>query len=89
MNKLTVPPEPKTPGEMIRHCRDHYGMTQTELGKRMGKHQNAISVYESDQRLPDIVSLTDLAIALNWSGESVYQFLMLAREYYKGDYPHA
>lgn len=78
----------KTPGEMIKHCRDHYGMTQAELGTRMGKGQNAISVYESDQRLPDIVSLTDLAIALNWKGDSVYRFLMLARDYYKGDYHH-
>ncbi len=73
-------PLPSTPGQMIKASRDHYAMTQTDLAERMGKGQNSISEYESDQRLPDTISLADLMVALGWTGETVRQFLLLARK---------
>ncbi len=49
----------------IKECRTAKKMTQTELGKRIGTADNAISRYETGIRKPSLITVEKLATALD------------------------
>lgn len=46
---------------LIRSVRQELGLTQTELGARLGITQRAVCRYESGSRIPDVTTLIALA----------------------------
>ncbi len=48
-------------GENIRLLRDKQGMTQVQLGEKIGLAESTISLYESGKREPDIDTIGKLA----------------------------
>lgn len=58
----------RTPGEIfgarVREIRQKRGMTQVELGERLGFQQNRVSEIENGSRSPTLVTILHLAIAL-------------------------
>lgn len=51
-------------GDKIRRCRKQKGMTQAELGAKLGVSQALIGQYETGKRKPKIEQLSKLAAAL-------------------------
>lgn len=51
-------------GDRIRSARERRGMTQDELGQRIGKTKTAISGYENGKRAIHLTELPELAKAL-------------------------
>lgn len=52
-------------GESIRHARQKAGLTQKELGEKLGISQAAVGQFESDKANPKIETLLKIATALN------------------------
>lgn len=52
-------------GENIRHARQKAGLTQKELGEKLGISQAAVGQFESDKANPKIETLMKIATALN------------------------
>ena len=52
-------------GENIRHARQKAGLTQKELGEKLGISQAAVGQFESDKANPKIETLLKIATALN------------------------
>lgn len=63
-------------GKNITLLRNKKGMTQTELGERLGVSFQAVSKWERGETLPDISILTDLADIL----ETTTDYLLRAGE---------
>ena len=57
----------KTTGEKIREGRTHLGLTQTELGEKIGVTLRTISKYEKQGVMPRGVNLQKLAEVLGVS----------------------
>ena len=55
----------------IYQYRTEAGMTQRDLGEKIGVSKNAISQYESGARKPDIVTLKKIAVALKCSADDL------------------
>lgn len=51
-------------GARVREIRQKRGMTQVELGERLGFPQNRVSEIENGSRSPTLVTILRLAIAL-------------------------
>lgn len=51
-------------GARVREIRQKHGMTQVELGERLGFPQNRVSEIENGSRSPTLVTILRLAIAL-------------------------
>lgn len=51
--------------ELLVQERKHAGVTQAELGRRIGKPQNFVSKFESGERRLDVVEFLYVARALN------------------------
>ena len=49
-----------TPADLIRIARTRHGLTQRELGARLGMSQPVISAYEHGRRDPSVGTLTRL-----------------------------
>lgn len=56
-------------GEKILRCRQNAGLTQEELALRIGVTPQAISRWERNQSMPDILILSDLCRVLNVSAD--------------------
>lgn len=54
-------------GERIRKYRKEAGLTQKELGERLGVSQQHIAQYENGKRIPKIETIDKIAVALNVS----------------------
>lgn len=52
-------------GARVREIRQKHGMTQVELGERLGFPQNRVSEIENGSRSPTLVTILRLAIALD------------------------
>ena len=50
-----------TPGKRIRRLRQHAGLSQSELASRLHVTRQAVTKWENDNGLPDIVNLQGLA----------------------------
>ncbi len=62
---------PLSTGERIKRARKAAGLSQVELGKRLGKGKNLIWNYEADYRTPDKGMLTRIADALDVTVQSL------------------
>lgn len=51
-------------GARVREIRQKLGITQVELGERLGFPQNRVSEIENGSRSPTLVTILRLAIAL-------------------------
>ena len=54
-------------GEMIKEARKKAGLTQKELGKRLGVSASMIAQYENSTRKPKLETLKKIALALDSS----------------------
>lgn len=54
-----------TTGERIQKARKSAGLSQKELGEKLGVSASMIGQYENDLRIPKIETLEKLATALN------------------------
>jgi transcriptional regulator with XRE-family HTH domain len=54
-------------GETIRKRRDQIGLTQEELGKKIGVEATTVSLYESDSRKPKLTVLRKISSVLDVS----------------------
>ena len=52
-----------TPGELLRTVRQRQGLTQTEVARRAGTSQPAVSVYERGHHDPTFGTLAKLIAA--------------------------
>lgn len=50
---------------MIKDMRKKAGITQTELAKKLGIAQSAVSAWESGEKSPRTAKLMEIAAALN------------------------
>lgn len=65
--------EPKRAGANIQKLRKHYGMTQSELGRKLNISHQAVSKWENGECLPDIEALLRLSQLF---GTSIEQILL-------------
>ena len=75
----------KKVGEQISVLRKNKGITQSELGERIGVSFQAVSKWERGETLPDVTILPDLAKIL----ETTVDFILLGNEKvveYKGKF---
>ncbi|WP_196595910.1 helix-turn-helix domain-containing protein [Pectinatus frisingensis] len=54
-------------GEKLKQCRKDAGLTQAQLGRELNLAESTISLYESNKRSPDNVTLSKIAKLLNVS----------------------
>ncbi len=52
-------------GQQIRSCRKKAGLSQKELGERLGVSQQHIAQYENEKRIPKIETIQRIAAALD------------------------
>jgi len=62
-------------GETIRQLRNDQGMTQAELAEKMYVTRSTIARWESDNRMPDAVMISRLAICLGTTTEALFSML--------------
>lgn len=67
-------------GENIREIRKLKGMTQKELGNKLGISQSAINQFENNKTAPKLQTIEKLAIALE---VSMHDILKRGAEYYQ------
>lgn len=60
-------------GDELRDWRNHYGMTQSELGERTGLDESTISKYESGERQPSLGAVMRLAHELGCEIEDLLE----------------
>jgi transcriptional regulator with XRE-family HTH domain len=60
-----VPARRREIGERIRTARRHAGLSQIQLGERIGRDHKTIHRYETAQRAPSLTDLLLIADALN------------------------
>lgn len=62
--------------ELLRSWRAEAGLTQTEVGERLGNTQTFVSKVERGERRLDVVEFTEWCDALNVApGQALQQFL--------------
>lgn len=71
-----------TVGENIKRIRKERGLTQKELGERLGMTQSAIWQFESDKTSPKIETVEKIATALD-----VTPYDLMGHEYWDKKYP--
>ena len=59
-------------GNKIRELREKQGFTQTELGKKIGLSQKAVTSYERETREPGVETIQALAKALGVKVEDLF-----------------
>lgn len=59
-------------GEQIRKYRKEAGLSQIELGKRLGVSQQQIAQYENGKRTPKIETINNIACALDIGIKKLY-----------------
>lgn len=62
--------------ELLIEARKSLGLTQTQLGKRIGRGQGFISLIERGQRRVDVIEFVALARALEVDPKSMFSKLM-------------
>ncbi len=59
-------------GKNIAHFRKEKGLTQTELGVLLGVSNQAVSKWETEMTMPDVMLLPDIAKALDVGIDALY-----------------
>ena len=60
-------------GKKIKNLREEYGAKQETIAKYLGVKRQTVSMYETDKRDPDIVTLKKLAIFFDVSVDSILE----------------
>lgn len=60
-------------GENIKNARKSAGLTQVELAKKMDIMQKDVSRWESNARVPSVLSLKKLCEAIGISADSILE----------------
>lgn len=60
----------------LRLVRIEAGMTQADLGKRLGKDQSHVSLIEGSQRRLDLLEFRELALALGHDPSALFDRIM-------------
>src|SRR5579859_5709139 len=71
MSELGKPPF----GETLRYFRERKALSRKKLGEKVGKHRNAIYLWERGDYLPDRGLVEALITALELNEEDMYLFL--------------
>lgn len=58
-------------GQFIQSCRKDLGLTQNEMGERLGVSSQSVSNWERGESLPDVSLLPDLACLLRCSVDAI------------------
>ena len=58
-------------GSFIQGCRKEAGITQSEMGERLGVSAQSVSNWERGESLPDVSLLPDIACMLNCSVDTL------------------
>lgn len=58
-------------GQFIQSCRKELGITQAEMGERLGVSPQSVSNWERGESLPDVSLLPDLACMLRCSVDAI------------------
>lgn len=58
-------------GQFIQSCRKELGLTQNEMGERLGVSPQSVSNWERGESLPDVSLLPDLACMLRCSVDAI------------------
>ena len=58
-------------GQFIQSCRKELGITQAEMGERLGVSPQSVSNWERGETLPDVSLLPDLACMLRCSVDAI------------------
>ncbi|MBR4888517.1 MAG: helix-turn-helix transcriptional regulator, partial [Clostridia bacterium] len=58
-------------GKFIQSCRKEVGLTQAEVGERLGVSAQSVSNWERGETLPDVSVLPDLACMLRCSVDAI------------------
>lgn len=58
-------------GGFIQNCRKELGLTQAEVGERLGVTAQSVSNWERGETLPDVALLPDLACTLRCSVDAI------------------
>ena len=61
VTKINKPPKKATIGKRIEYARTKLGLSQKELGSKVGRGANEITYYETEKRFPDIYTLKKIA----------------------------
>jgi transcriptional regulator with XRE-family HTH domain len=81
MARTTYRPENLVLAGLLRSMREEAGLTQAEVGERLGRSQSFVSDYEAGQRRLDLVDLLDLSGLLGVElSEVVDRFVALVSE---------
>ncbi len=67
-------------GENIRHYRTKAGLTQEQLGEKVGVSSQAVSKWESDASLPDTSLLPEIARALSTTIDALFSYDQTSQE---------
>nr|WP_321153051.1 helix-turn-helix transcriptional regulator [uncultured Acetatifactor sp.] len=62
-------------GENIKKCRTEIGLSQKELGKKLGVSQAMIAQYEKGKRIPKMETVSKIASALGVTLTEIYSNL--------------
>lgn len=54
-------------GIRLKELRENHGMTQDQLGRKIGRSKSVISSYENNVKIPPVDILTELAVIYNVS----------------------
>lgn len=61
-------------------ARHSAGLTQTQVARRLGRHQSFVANFESGQRRIDVVELFDLADAIGFEPEKLIRRIKSLRK---------
>ncbi|MGX9981781.1 helix-turn-helix domain-containing protein [Methylobacterium fujisawaense] len=65
--------------ELLVEARERAGLTQTELGARLGRYQSVIAAIEGGGRRIDLVEFLDIAEALDMDAAAVVEAVRAVR----------
>lgn len=79
MVRSTRTPKAQALGELLRETRKGAGLTQRDLGEKIGRDSGTISRWESGERPPDPTDVSQFLGALGINGERYEEILAAAR----------
>ncbi len=75
MSRTLGSPRHETVRAFLKEARQEAGMTQTQVAKRLRRHQSFVATVESGQRRIDVVELMYFAEAIGFAPEKLIKRL--------------